>query len=146
MDIKISDILAMRFNDVSAVQEKTAPSDFSFTLNRLSDEGLAARLSSLIGDITTQGKKLADHMDIGDMKRYKSLIADFINEVVTHSHEFSRENFLDRRGRHRVYGIVRLVNQDLDDLAQELLKKEKDHLAILAKTDEIHGLLLDLIV
>ena len=146
MDIKISDILAMRFNDVSAVQEKTAPADFSFTLNRLSDEGLAARLSTLIGDITAQGKKLADHMDIGDMKRYKSLIADFINEVVTHSHEFSRENFLDRRGRHRVYGIVRLVNQDLDDLAQELLKKEKDHIAILEKTNEIHGLLLDLIV
>jgi hypothetical protein len=146
MDIKISDILASRFSDMPAVQEKTAAADFSFTLNRLSDEGLAGRLSSLIGDITAQGKKLAEHMDISDMKRYKSLITDFINEVVTHSHEFSRENFLDRRGRHRVYGIVRLVNQELDDLAQELLKKEKDNIAILDRTNEIQGLLLDLLV
>jgi hypothetical protein len=147
MDMRISDILASRFSDVpTAVQEKNASSDFSFTLNRLSDEGLAARLSALIGDITTQGKKLAEHMDIGDMKRYKSLISDFINEVVTHSHEFSRENFLDRRGRHRVYGIVRRVNDELDELAQELLKKEKDHLAILDRTNDIQGLLLDLIV
>ena len=146
MDIRISDILATRFGEANAVAEKPAGPDFSFTLNRLSDEGLAERLTSLIGNITTQGKKLAEHMDIGDLKQYKSLITDFINEVVTHSHEFSRENFLDRRGRHRVYGIVRKINGDLDDLAQELLKKEKDHLSILEKTDEIHGLLLDLMV
>jgi hypothetical protein len=45
-----------------------------------------------------------------------------------------------------VYGIVRRVNEELDELAQELLKKEKDHLAILDRTDEIQGLLLDLVV
>lgn len=146
MDIKVSEVLTTRFNETQKVREKAAPTDFSFTLSKLSDEGLAERLNGLIGDITTQGKKLAEHMDIRDLKRYKGLITDFINEVVTHSHEFSRENFLDRRGRHRVYGIVRLVNEDLDELAQELLKKEKDHIAILDRTNEIQGLLLDLIV
>jgi hypothetical protein len=45
-----------------------------------------------------------------------------------------------------VFAIVRLVNAELDTLAQELLKKEKDHLAILDKIDEIQGLLLDMIV
>jgi uncharacterized protein YaaR (DUF327 family) len=146
MDMKISDVLTARFNEEAKPREKVSQADFSFTLNKLSDEGLAERLNGLIGEITAQGKKLADHMDIRDFKNYRSLISDFMNEVVTHSHEFSRENFLDRRGRHRVYGIVRMVNQDLDDLAQELLKKEKDHLAILGRTNEIEGLLLDMIV
>ena len=146
MDIKISDVLTARFNETHAVRERAQSSEFQFTLNRLSDEGLAARLNALIGDISKQGEKLAKHMDIGDLKKYKGLITDFINEVVTNSHEFSRENFLDRRGRHRVYGIVRVVNQDLDELAQELLKKEKDHLSILGKVNEIEGLLLDLLV
>ena len=59
---------------------------------------------------------------------------------------FSRENFLDRRGRHRVYGIVRLVDEKLDELAQELMKDEKDNLSILSKVDEIRGLLLDLFI
>ena len=68
-----------------------------------------------------------------------------MNEVVTHSHEFSRENFLDRRGRHRVYGIVRLVDKNLDDLAKELVKDEKDNLTILNKVGEIQGLLLDIV-
>lgn len=60
--------------------------------------------------------------------------------MVSRSHEFSRENFLDRRGRHRVYGIVRLVDKNLDDLAGELVKDEKDHLAIISKIDDIRGL------
>jgi hypothetical protein len=146
MEMKISDVLAARFAETQAVKEKPPQVDFSFTLKRLSDEGLAERLQALITEIATQGKRIAEHVDFSDMKRYRSLIADFISEVTAHSHEFSRENYLNRRGQHRVFGIVRMVNKDLDDLAQELLKKEKDHLAILDKIDEIHGLLLDMIV
>ncbi len=78
------------------------------------------------------------------MKRYRGLVKDFLNEVVNRSHKFSRENFLDRRGRHRVYGIIRLVDENLDELAGELVKDEKDHLAILDKIGEIQGLLLDI--
>jgi len=146
MDLKVSDIKIENVQAAQKVTEKVNTEDFSFTLNKVEDENLMERLNGLIDEITVQGKKLADHMDIRDMKKYRGLISDFVNEVVTNSHKFSRENFLDKRGRHRVYGIVKLVNKDLDDLAQELLKKEKDHIAILDKTGEIRGLLLDLII
>ena len=95
-------------------------------------------------EITMQGDKLAKHRDIRDMKRYRGLVKDFLNEIINRSHSFSRENFLDRRGRHRVYGIVRLVDEKLDELAQELVKDEKDNLNILSKIGEIRGLLLDI--
>jgi uncharacterized protein YaaR (DUF327 family) len=78
------------------------------------------------------------------MKKYRGLIKDFLNEVVNRSHKFSRENFLDRRGRHRVYGIVRLVDEKLDELAQELVEEEKDPISILSRVGEIEGLLLDI--
>lgn len=96
-------------------------------------------------DITAQGNRIAEHMDIRDMKRYRGLIKDFLNEVVHRSHKFSRENFLDRRGRHRVYGIIRLIDSNLDELASELVEDEKDHLSILARIGEIRGLLLDIL-
>jgi len=144
--MKVSEMLAARFNEANAVERKAPQEDFRFTLNRLSDEGLAGRLQGLLGEIAVQGKRIAQHADFAEFKTYRGLITNFINEVVTHSHEFSRENFLDRRGRHHVYGIVRLVNQDLDDLAQELLSKEKDKLTILDKIDEINGLLLDMVI
>ena len=91
-----------------------------------------------------QGDRLYKKRDIRDMKRYRGLIKDFLNEVIYRSHSFSRENFLDKRGRHRVYGIIRLIDENLDELAQELVKDEQDNLAILNKIGEIKGLLLDI--
>jgi len=98
----------------------------------------------LMEEITMQGDKLAKHRDIKDMKKYRGLVKEFMNEIVNRSHSFSRENFLDKRGRHRVYGIVRLVDEKLDELAKELVKDEKDNLGILSKIGEIRGLLLDI--
>ena len=117
---------------------------FKFTLaSHIEEAELQEKLNGLMNDITEQGEKLTEHMDIRDMKKYRTLVKDFLNEIVNRSHKFSRENFLDRRGRHRVYGIVKLVDKNLDDLASELVKDEKDHLAILSKVGEIRGLLLD---
>ena len=112
--------------------------------SHIEEAELQTRLQGLMEEITMQGEKLAKRRDVKDMKHYRGLIKDFLNEVVTHSHSFSRENFLDRRGRHRVYGIIRLVDENLDQLAQELMKDEKDNLAILNKIGEIRGLLLDI--
>ena len=118
---------------------------FKFTLaTHIQEADLQARLSSLMEEITMQGDRISRKKDIRDMKKYRGLIKEFMNEIINRSHQFSRENFLDRRGRHRVYGIIRLMDQTLDELAQELVKDEKDNLAILAKIGEIRGLLLDI--
>ncbi len=124
----------------------TGDGSFKFTLiSNIEEQGLQQRLSLMMEEITMQGKKLAKHMDIRDMKHYRALIKEFMNEIVSRSHKFSRENFLDRRGRHRVYGMVKLVDKALDELASELIKDEKDHLTILNKIDEIRGMLLDIL-
>lgn len=112
--------------------------------SNIEEAGLADRLNLMMEEIVMQGDKITKRMDVKDMRRYRALIKDFMNEIVNRSHKFSRENFLDRRGRHRVYGIVRLVDEKLDELAQELMKEEKDEIAILAKVGEIRGLLLDI--
>ena len=126
-------------------QVQQSDGTFKFTLaSHIGEADLQARLNSLMEEITMQGDKLAKKRDIRDMKKYRGLIKDFMNEIINRSHQFSRENFLDRRGRHRVYGIIRLVDQTLDELAQELVKDEQDNLAILAKIGEIRGLLLDI--
>ena len=144
MDMKVNALLA------PAPVETPAPvnqSDgtFKFTLaSHIQEADLQAKLSTLMEEITMQGDRLAKKRDIRDMKKYRGLIKEFMNEIINRSHQFSRENFLDRRGRHRVYGIIRLMDQTLDELAQELVKDEKDNLAILAKIGEIRGLLLDI--
>ncbi len=146
MDLKVSEILASRLNELNKTEINQPDKDFSFTLNKIKNENLSEKLNGLIEEISITGKKLTEHMDINDFKKYRSLVGDFMNEIVTNSHEFSRENFLDSRGRHRVYGIVKKVDDDLDSLAQELLKEESDRMVMLEKTDDIQGLLLDLMV
>jgi uncharacterized protein YaaR (DUF327 family) len=145
MDMKVQEIQTPRVQELANVKEKGIDGAFEFTLNKVDEDGFQERLNKLMEDITVQGKKLADHMDVKDMRQYRAMVTEFMNEIVNKSHKFSRENFLDKKGRHRVYGIVKLVNKDLDDLAQSLISKEKDHLGILGKIDEIRGLLLDII-
>ena len=146
MDIRVNHTQPIASVD-QKVTSPAADESFKFTLiSNIEEQELQARLTLMMEDITQQGKKISKHMDVTDMRKYRALIKDFLNEVVNRSHKFSRENFLDRRGRHRVYGIVKLIDSNLDELAQELMKEEKDHLAILSKIDEIRGLLLDIFI
>ena len=142
MDIKVNNVQqAMPVEQTAQLQETDGT--FKFTLvSRIEEQELQNALANMMEEITRQGDKLAKHRDIKDMKRYRALIKDFMNEVVNRSHAFSRENFLDRKGR--VYGIIRLIDENLDQLAQELVKDEQDNLAILSKIGEIRGLLLDI--
>ena len=145
MDIRVDNM--QQVNATTQTQQaQQSGEDFKFTLmSSIEEAGLSERLSVMLQEITMQGEKLGKHMDVRDMKHYRRLIQEFMNEIVNRSHKFSRENFLDRRGRHRVYGMIKRVNVVLDELAGELIKEEKDTLAILSKVDEIRGLLLDII-
>ena len=144
MDLKINQMTSSAPVE-SQTQAPKGDDSFKFTLvSHIENNELQEKLSGLMKDIEEQGNKIAKHMDIRDMKRYRNLVKEFMNEVAANSHEFSRENFLDRRGRHRVYGIIKEVDKSLDELAQELLKDEKDNLAILNKIDDIRGMLLDI--
>ena len=145
MDIKVSGTAPVTQTPDAQVVEK-GDGTFKFTLaSAITDADLQEKVDSLLSDITFQGNRLAEHMDVRDMRRYRELIREFMNEVVFRSHKFSREDFLDRKGRHRVYGLIKLIDANLDELAQELVKDEKDHISILGMIGEIRGLLLDIL-
>ena len=88
MDIRVSDVSQVQ---PAEAPKTTAPVDdtFKFTLAAAVDDAeLQEKLTNLLNDITTQGKLLSEHMDIRDMKRYRGLVKDFLNEVVNRSHKF----------------------------------------------------------
>jgi uncharacterized protein len=145
MDIKVN-----QTQPINQVDQKPpvpeSDGSFKFTLiSHIEEKELQARLGFMLEEIAAHGKKIAKHMDVKDMKHYRELIKEFMNEIVNRSHKFSRENFLDKKGRHRVYAMIKLVDENLNELASELIKDEKDHLAILNRIDEIRGLLLDIL-
>ena len=105
--------MAVRVNEVNQVTQvpdaqKTQVGDgsFKFTLaSAITDADLQAKVDALMQDITAQGNRIAEHMDIRDMKRYRGLIKDFLNEVVSC-------NDVGRRGRKGAHRAVLRCNRN----------------------------------
>lgn len=121
-------------------------SGFQEQLKHVENRNYEERLKELMDGITQQGEKLAKKNDIRELKIYKKLISEFLDEAVSNSHKFSKQSFLDRRGRHRVYAVIKRVNEELELLTQDVLKEEKDNIKILQRLDDIRGLILDIVM
>jgi len=104
------------------------------------------RLESLVEDITAQGLKLSKRIDISELRIYRMLIAEFIETALSHSMKFSKQNFLDKRGRHKIYSIIEKVNEEVEELTREVLENEGKNISLLKRLGEIRGLLLDMIL
>jgi len=131
--------------DISADKvHKSGSAQFNTHLDRSFSHHQEELLFQMARDIEEQGKRLNDHIDIAELKVYKRMIANFIEEAVVEFGKFSKESFLDRRGRHRVYATVKRINETIETLTAEVLKNEKDHISIANSISDIRGLVLDL--
>jgi len=119
---------------------------FDKHLVKADHEFVYEKMCEMLDKITKQGQKLSERMDIRELKIYKKMISEFLYDAVNYSHKFNKESILDRRGRHRIFAIISKVNSHVDELTQEVLKEERDHLKILQKLDDIRGLLLDILI
>ena len=134
-----------RGSDARKVAESEAL-HFRRTLTDLTEELYAARLRELKDKIDEQGKKLADKVDVKEYEKYRKLIREFIDEIVSNGYTFTREDAYASRGRHRYIATVKIVDERLDELGKEVMKEHADTIEILSKIDDIRGLLLDLMM
>lgn len=118
-------------------------SSFGDVMRKNEEADVESRMRKLMGDIERQGDALGRTMDIKVLKQYKKLIAEFLDEMVTNSLKFSKFSQFDRRGRHKVFAVVKKVNSKLEELSREFMKDEKENIAILDKIGTIRGILLD---
>ncbi|MCR4435010.1 MAG: YaaR family protein [Clostridiales bacterium] len=136
--------------EIAEKENKKVPgamdASFHSRLKQVESRNFEEKASELVDLISRQGEKLSKKMDIRELKLYKSLIAEFLGLAVGNSYKFSKQNFLDRRGRHRVYAIIKKINEQLDLLTQDVLSEEKDNIGILKRLDDIRGLILDLMM
>jgi uncharacterized protein len=117
---------------------------FAQTLQKKGEVDLDTRLARLMSQINQQGEQLGKNMDIKELKQYKRLITEFMDEVVNSSLKYAKQNQFDRRGRHKVYAMVKKVNAKVEELSREFLKEEKDNIKILDSIGTIKGMLLDI--
>lgn len=118
--------------------------DFRNQLAKAEDSNYEQHLEKLVNDIVKQGETLAKRIDVREMRIYRKLISEFLDVAVGNSKKFSKRSLLDRRGRHKVYAIIKNVNAELDLLTQDVMNGEKDNISLLKRLDDIRGLILDL--
>jgi uncharacterized protein YaaR (DUF327 family) len=109
------------------------------------EDGFREKLKNLLERIDMQSQKLSERMDIGELKRYRVLVKEFLDISLRNSTKFEKEHTLDSMGRHRIFAIVKKVDAELENLTREVMRQQKDNLNVLAKLDDIRGLLLDII-
>jgi len=150
--LKVEDTLnnlskIMDINQVEVRKEiNVGDSAFQGRLHQAEYVNYKGRLDQLAEQIFDQGKKVEKRVDIRELIRYKRLISEFLNEYMDNAYKFSKQSTLGRRGRYRVYSIIKRINLELDNLTKDILNQQKDNLKVLQQLDDIKGLILDLLM
>ncbi len=117
---------------------------FRDTLNKSRLTNVEERMAGILQEIEEQGQRLTDTLNLKDLLIFRERVREFIDEAVHGMLKYSKESVLDRRGRHKIYALVKKVNRELEELTAQMMEEQKDRIKILEKVDSIRGLLIDL--
>jgi|SRR5690606_33667393 len=104
----------------------------------------AASWDQLLGRVDEAGKRLLKQPSMETLRSYRSAVRGFLKEALRGSYQMKGESRWDRRGNRRVFSVVQRLNQALEELTTAVLEKNAEPMTMMAKIDEIRGLLIDL--
>lgn len=124
---------------------ETAESDAaSETEEALSLEPSEETLKALLDDVHQVGEELQAKPFPENIKRYKQAVRSFLHYIVengyTAQERMSGTNILKRKK----FTLLQVVDRKLEQLAAGILAGQRSRLEILARVEEINGLLVDL--
>lgn len=117
---------------------------FTEVMGKKREDLVHEKMMSLMEDIEDQGKTLADSRTVEDLKKYKKLVKEFMEDAINNGLKLEQQRGFNRRGRTKVYKIVKEVDKKLIELTNTVLDKEKKGLEVLNLVGEIKGLLINI--
>jgi uncharacterized protein YaaR (DUF327 family) len=113
----------------------------------------------LLDDVRSAGDDLRNRPFPQEILHYKKVVRDFIHYVVENGltvdaqigiPKYLRPGYRGRRGapdsqERTVHHVIQVVNQELEEMAARLLSEQLSQLELLARLEEINGLLVDLL-
>lgn len=143
--MEVNRVSKTRMNRVEK-KEEIASASVSFTevMGKKREDLLHEKMTKMMQDIEDQGKVLAESRTVDDLKKYKKMVKEFMEDAVNNGLKLEEQRGFNRRGRTKVYKIVKEVDSKLIDLTNAVLQKEKSGLDILNMVGEIKGLLINI--
>lgn len=117
---------------------------FTEVMQQRRDQLHYEKFNRLIVDIEEQGKVLAESQTVEDLREYKRLIKELLDDTVKHGLSLEERRGFNRRGRPKVYKIVEEVDKKLIELTNSVLDGQKSGLEILDMVGEIKGLIVNI--
>lgn len=143
--------------------EKKERSAFASALNRqqetaqLISEGLPVELAGMTeeeaivflkDEMDIAGDELKAKQNLEAMEKYRKKVGQFMKYVVRNNFEFIKKKRFGRNRKGRPvdpYCQIQVIDQKLNQLASEMLILHGSNLRLLAKVEEINGLIVDLL-
>ncbi|WP_010257755.1 YaaR family protein [Treponema primitia] len=101
-------------------------------------------LQELLDDVHSAGDALRLRPLAEEIKQYKQAVRHFLHYVVENGYTVKTENYLFNHEKRRKVQIE-VVDQKLEELASGILSGQLGQVQLLARLDEITGLLVDLL-
>lgn len=138
---------ASNLNSVSDKKElSTQKSGFAQKFEKIKSDEVRTKLEGIFEKISQKSEMLKDTLSLKGVVEYKKLVREFMKVATENSNVFSRNSFLDRRGRHRVHSMIKQVDRELNAITQEFTKSPLEHGKVLNSIDAIKGLIIDIMM
>ena len=105
-------------------------------------EQIQLEFDELIEEITKQGELFAKNPTQELLKKYKSMIRDFLKYVTDHMLQV--EHYTGGKLKQKIYTVTKIVDERLERLTEQIMMNQANNIDLLSTLDEIRGLLVDL--
>lgn len=117
---------------------------FSDSLRHQDERAGQEQLNRLMDQIQRQGDRLSRSMTVRELRQYKLLIKQFLEETARRGVGLKDTRGWDRRGRTKRYKLLEEIDGHLLAMADDLIDTEQGKIDILYRIGEIKGMLINL--
>ncbi|MBM7569357.1 uncharacterized protein YaaR (DUF327 family) [Paenibacillus sacheonensis] len=117
---------------------------FSDVMNVQDEQRTIEQLQEKLKDIHNQGERLARSMTVRELKLYRQMVKQFLEDTVRRGVGMKETRGFDRRGRTKRYKLLEEIDASLVLMGEELLESEDGRLKLLQSVGDIRGMLINL--
>lgn len=124
---------------------KVQPKNFADVMVQQDAIRTQEQLQQKLQDIHRQGERLTRTMTVRELKLYRQMVKQFLEDTVRRGVVLKEVKGFDRRGRIKRYKLLDEIDAALVTMAEELLDSEQGRIELLGKIGDLRGLLINLL-
>ncbi|MFC5648870.1 YaaR family protein [Paenibacillus solisilvae] len=118
--------------------------NFADIMQQQDEQQSIEHLQRKLQDIQMQGERLSRSMTVRELKLYRQMVKQFLEDTVKRGIGMKETRGFDRRGRTKRYKLLDELDSALVAMGEELLGSEEGRLELLQKIGDIRGILINL--